>query len=205
METHLRSDIEQPITVTNDSNEVEEVASVKFGVKKISIYFTVKLDNYELDLKGREDAIVFKIRDQQVSGQLILHVEKAANLIVNLGDIINKDYVIDFAVLIKELTVAVTAVPTHDGIPQLAVGLCLSSFDLSKDMKYNIHNEDVLTKIIDLTQSGWMPLVQRQIDRDLLDKLVLNITTIINKKLKSLYITEFALPTKDNLAINSRF
>ena len=63
METHLRSDIEQPITVTNDSNEVEEVASVKFGVKKISIYFAVKLDNYELDLKGRQDAIVIRIKD----------------------------------------------------------------------------------------------------------------------------------------------
>ena len=107
--------------------------------------------------------------------------------------------------MIKELTVAMTAVPSNDGIPQLAIGVCLTSFDLIKDMKYNIHNEDILTEIIGLTQSVWMPLVQGQIDTELLDKLVHNLTTIINKKLRSFYITEFALPIKGNLAINSRF
>ena len=189
-ERYIRKEIEKKYEVHQTSNDIKSIASVQVGLKKLDIIADIKFFSYQIDFDNKADELKFVLRNQQIEGSIVLHIEKQANFIVNLGDIHNKDYNINFLLLIKQLTIGVKIVPQASGIPQAIINVSLQDFDLVRDLNYHIENTDFLTDLVNLTKALWMGEVGIQITNTLLPQMNQQITKIANEK-----IAEFFKPT----------
>ena len=117
-EKHAKPMIAKQYLHNTESKDTQVVAGVTVGVRKTEIKANIKLGHYEFQfLPDKVGKIKFTIFDEKVEGKIVVHVSKAANFIVNLGDLHNKDYDIDFTLTIRKLSSTVGIRTSPEGIP----------------------------------------------------------------------------------------
>lgn len=181
-EKHVRKEIEKKYEVHQTSTEEKVVAGITVGLRKLDIVADIKFFSYQLDFDNKADEVKFVLRNQQVEGQVVLHVAKQS--------IHTKDYNMSFVLMIRQLTIGVKIITQESGVPKAVINVSLQDFDLARDLNYNIENTDLLTDMINLTKSLWMGEVNLQINSTLLPQMNEQITKIANEK-----IAEFFKPT----------
>ena len=170
-----------------ESNEVRNIAGFTVGLRQLNVQLDLKLDNYSLNFVKSEvgsGKLIFLLENQEVKGQVTLHIDRDIEMIVKLGTLINKDYVIDFSFLIHRLVAIVTFKVNKDGLPDVDLQISLEDFELVNDLKYEIENSDLITDILSYLNDLWMPQVQSLLLNDLFPKLSKQITSLINDKIR---------------------
>ena len=137
-----------------------------------------------------------------VKGQVKLHVEKQMHVIVDLGMLINKDYIVDFAVNIKSIVVESRMKAGKNGVPEVELMFTLDDLDLANNLKFDIENKDVLTEVIDLLKGIWLPIVDGVLRTALTPKLNEEVTKVVNETLQKEYKKEIILPSPLNLLVD---
>ena len=105
------------------------------------------------------------------------------HVIVDLGTLINKDYIVDFAVNIKSIVVETRMKAGKNGIPEVELMFTLDDLDLANNLKFDIENKDILTEIIDLLKGIWLPIVDGVLNTALTPKLNEEVTKAVNETL----------------------
>lgn len=186
-----------------ESGETNSVAGVIIGVRKVDVTTFIRLHDYNLSFDN-EGRIKFTLRNEHVQGKIVLHVEKAAKFIWNLGDLHNKDYHIDFNLTINNITSAVKLSADKDGVPQIRLEIDAGDFDFADDLRYNITNPDLLTSLVDHSKKLWVKVLNKQFKTTILPQVNEMISETVNEQLKALYPTHFDVDGELNFRVNTR-
>ena len=186
VERGVRPLVEKEYSFHIEKNDVQSVGGFQVGLRELTIELHLSLAKYALNfLQSENDSgkLVFLLEDQMVKGQVKVHVDKQLDLLVTQTELINKDYIIDFALLITKLIVEVDLKATKDGVPQIGLKLSLENLDLANNLKFDVENKDILTSLIDLLKGVWLPIVEGVLMESLLPKANEEITKTINDTL----------------------
>lgn len=190
------------------SEENSTVASMKIGIRKTITRVDMKLNRYDIVFlpatRDKYGQIKLSIMDEKVQGTIVVHVEKDNPLFSGMSDLINKDYTIDYTLTLRKMTSFVEIRSDPSGIPQIELALDVEDLDLVKDLQYKIANPDMITSVIDFIKSFWLQKVNKEIRKSIIPKVNMQITKIVNTKIKEAYKTELDLPGDLHLRANLR-
>jgi len=187
-EKGLKPMVEKAYPIHLERNEVQEVAGFTVGLRELNVNLQLHLDNYAMTLvetEGTGGKLIFIMECQPVNGEVKIHVEKALNVIVNMGDLINKDYTILFSFVLQRLVAEVEFKAGKDGIPEVTLDIKVEDLNLTRDLKYSVENGDMITGILDLLKGFWLPIVESEIKKNVLTKAGAEVTTIVNTAIQS--------------------
>ena len=169
-----------------ESNEVKSVAGFAIGLRELDVLLDLKLDTYALNfINCQEDAgkVIFLLENQMVKGKVKLHIDRDIEMIVKIGTLVNKDYIIDFSFLIHKLIVEVKFKANKDGTPDIELKVSLEDLQLTNDLKFDIENGDLITDVISYLKDLWLPQVESIVLKDLFPKINSEVGGIINQQI----------------------
>ena len=202
-EKHIRKLVEKTYAVSDTSNERKSIASFTVGLPKTDLNIDVRFDAYYIDFSESDNTVKLVLRDQQITGRIQLHVDKPAVFLVNFGgDFINKEYIINFLLVIRQLTFTLRVKPQKDGMPLVLVELSVQEMNLSKDLHYYVENSDVLTNVVTMVKGLWMSELEREIMKELVPKVNQEIAKVINEQVRGVYRTQIDIEGDENLRVN---
>lgn len=189
IEKGLRPMIEKEYPIHVEKNEVTEVAGFAVGLRELNINLKLSLESYAinfLDAEHHGGKLIFILESQQVKGQVKIHVDKKMEIVVNMGDIINKDYVIDFSFILQRLVVE-AEFRAENGLPRAQLKVMIEDLELERDLKFIIENSDLITGAITLFKPVWMPLVEHELKNKVLPKLDDEVTKAVKELIEKHY------------------
>lgn len=204
-EKAVRPIIEKQYSHHLETNEVKSVAGFQVGLQELTIEIDLNLDKYALnfvDLKDDKGKIVFLIENQLIKGQVKIHVDRDLELIVKLGTLINKDYIIDFAFKLNKLVLETQIEISEDKVPEIKLEVKVENLDMNQDLIFEIENSDLITDLISYLKDWWMPTAEAILMNQFFPKLQTEITTKVNEEVRANYQQVVKVDAKLSLEID---
>lgn len=198
-EKFVKKQIEKSYQTGSTSGEEKSIATMTFGLRETAIKVNLKLDHYDIELNHNRNCLVMKFFNQSLQGDITLHVEKAAKLFdwINFGDIINKDYYINFELILSQVVVHIWVIPEAYDIAHFQIHITLENLNLEEQLHYYVLNSDFLTDSLDTFKSLWLSLIEDEIRNNVMKQVSKEITVIVNSIIKEVFKPQYKIPIKE--------
>lgn len=205
VERIVRPLVEKSYSHHLETNEVQTVAGFQVGLRELTVGIDLSLEQYELsfvDLEDKKGKIVFVIENQVIKGQAVMHIDRDIELIVKLGSLVNKDYIIDFDFKLNKLILEVEIDIGEDNVPQIKLEVKLEDLNLAENLNFEIKNSDLISDLVSYLKGFWMPIVETILMKELFPKLNTEVADKINGEIRSKYERKVKVDDKLHLEID---
>ncbi len=197
--------VEKDFDIHLEKNEDKEAAGFKLGLRELKLKVSLNFAEYALNfVENRDDKghLLFMVTNQLIKGQVRFHIEKKVHMFVDLGSLIDKEYVVDFAIKIPKIVIESKLLVGPEGIPQVALKFTLEDLDLSSNLMFDVENKDILSEVVELTQMLWLPIVEAALMDNMAPKLNDDVTKAVNEAIQKEFKKEIVLKSPLNLTMD---